>query len=337
MKNYILSVDGGNTKTDYLLTDTKGEFISISRYGTCSHEQFTNSYIGMYEAMKSHLDDFFYKNKINVSNIKHSTFGLAGCDMPSQQQKLCEKIKELGFSDFDVSNDALLGLFAINSKGIGVCSVCGTGTVTVGIDDSTILQVGGIGSMSGDFAGGSFLYREVVSKVYEYYFKNGEKTVLTKYLENILDYNEKSQLHELINSNKIFDNQIKIIQSLDKAVIEKDFVATNIVLKMAKSLGNTSIGCINNLDFSQSVDIVLIGSLWTKLKNKIFLDTYKTTVSNNIDKRCNFIILDTPPVVGGIFNSMKKINVECNDDYKNRLKNFLTIEQYENIIGINKT
>ena len=38
MKKFIIGVDGGNTKTDYLLYDTEGNFIDGVRSGTCSHE-----------------------------------------------------------------------------------------------------------------------------------------------------------------------------------------------------------------------------------------------------------------------------------------------------------
>ena len=38
MKKFIIGVDGGNTKTDYLLYDTEGNFIDGVSSGTCSRE-----------------------------------------------------------------------------------------------------------------------------------------------------------------------------------------------------------------------------------------------------------------------------------------------------------
>ncbi len=337
MKKYILSVDGGNTKTDYLLTDSQGNFIAIGRYGTCSHEQFSNGFEGMYDAMNIHLNDFFSKNQIKVEDILHTTFGLAGCDVKSQHKMLCEKIRLLGFKEFDVSNDALLGLFAASNSGVGVCSVCGTGTVTVGIDENyKILQVGGIGTLSRDFAGGAYLFREVVGSVYETYFRNGKDTILCSSLENILEYEDKHMITELINEGrKIETNQTNIIKALDEAVINNDAVAVEIMEKMAINLANGTIGCIKELDFKSRVDIVLIGSIWNKLKNKILINTYKELVNSSIKQDCNFTILDTPPAVGGIFNSINKSCPITDMSYKDKLLGYLSNEKYEEIIGLN--
>ena len=38
MKKYVIGVDGGNTKTDYLLFDIEGNFIDGLRSGTYKHE-----------------------------------------------------------------------------------------------------------------------------------------------------------------------------------------------------------------------------------------------------------------------------------------------------------
>jgi len=38
MKKYVIGVDGGNTKTDYFLFDTEGNFVDYIKEGTCSHE-----------------------------------------------------------------------------------------------------------------------------------------------------------------------------------------------------------------------------------------------------------------------------------------------------------
>ena len=42
--DYILGVDGGNTKTDYFLFDVTGKFIGMYRDGTCSHEGLPDSF-----------------------------------------------------------------------------------------------------------------------------------------------------------------------------------------------------------------------------------------------------------------------------------------------------
>ena len=64
MKDYILGVDGGNTKTDYFLFDSEGNFVDHYRGGTCSHEGLSDSFDGTYRVLKSVFDSFLEKNKI---------------------------------------------------------------------------------------------------------------------------------------------------------------------------------------------------------------------------------------------------------------------------------
>ena len=90
---YILGVDGGNTKTDYYLFDIDGNFIDMYRGGTCSHEGLKDSFDGSYRVMKAVFDEFLGKHNLKPEDIKASVFGLAGDDLPYQHEKLCEKVK----------------------------------------------------------------------------------------------------------------------------------------------------------------------------------------------------------------------------------------------------
>ena len=67
---YILGVDGGNTKTDYFLYDTKKGLIGMHRGGTCSHEGLKDSFMGTYRVMKEVLDSFLPQFGLSVSDIK---------------------------------------------------------------------------------------------------------------------------------------------------------------------------------------------------------------------------------------------------------------------------
>ena len=61
---YILGVDGGNTKTDYYLFDIEGNFIDMYRGGTCSHEGLKDSFDGTYRVMKQVFDEFLGKHNL---------------------------------------------------------------------------------------------------------------------------------------------------------------------------------------------------------------------------------------------------------------------------------
>ena len=66
MSKYYLGVDGGNTKTDYLLCTADGGFKDVFRTGTCSHEAFENGYDGMEAAMSEQLSRLLERNGIGI-------------------------------------------------------------------------------------------------------------------------------------------------------------------------------------------------------------------------------------------------------------------------------
>ena len=68
--DYILGVDGGNSKTDYFLFDVEGNFIGMHRDGTCSHEALSDSFEGTRRVMRDALDYFLKRRKVRIEDIK---------------------------------------------------------------------------------------------------------------------------------------------------------------------------------------------------------------------------------------------------------------------------
>ena len=106
MKKYLLGVDGGNSKTDYLLFTTDGGFVDVYRTGTCSHEAFSTGFRGMEEAMREQLDGLFTRNNITADDIEAAGFGLAGADLPNQVSELRRRVN-IGSIVYHASNALL--------------------------------------------------------------------------------------------------------------------------------------------------------------------------------------------------------------------------------------
>lgn len=86
-EKFIIGVDGGNTKTDYLLYDTEGNFIDGVRSGTCSHEvPSVGGFDGSYNIMKLRIEELLNRNHLSMDDIVAGAFGLAGVDAPFQKK-----------------------------------------------------------------------------------------------------------------------------------------------------------------------------------------------------------------------------------------------------------
>ncbi len=311
MKEYIIGVDGGNTKTDYFLFDTAGNFIDFYRGGTCSHEGLQDSFTGSYRVMNGVFSNLLTKNNISIQQIKTAVFGLAGVDTPFQKSKLEEVVQMLGFNNFKVVNDSFLGIKAGTTKGYGVCSINGTGTSSGGIDlDGKDLQVGGIGAIVGDEAGGSWIARQAIRAVYDAAYRFGPETLLTEIVMRELGVNDKYYLMEAISSNL---TQRKInLTTLTIAVFEcannNDIVAIQILKNMADNLARSAGGCIINLHFPEEVDVVLAGSVWVKGSCPILIKEFTKKINEYTNKKCNIITLNVPPATGAIVWALELAN-----------------------------
>ena len=136
MKKYVIGVDGGNTKTDYFLFDTDGNFIDHIKDGTCSHEHV--GYDGAEQILNAKINELTSRNHISDADIEAGAFGLAGIDIKPQLNEfigIMERMKSNSrLKKYAVDNDSFLGIFAGTSKGYGICSINGTGTVSGGVD-----------------------------------------------------------------------------------------------------------------------------------------------------------------------------------------------------------
>ena len=321
MKRIILGVDGGNTKTDYFLFTNDGEFIDYFRGPTCSHEQFKNSYDGAYAAMKIVFDEFLPKNNLKAEDIEASVFGLAGVDTPTQKVNIENIITKLGFKNYKVVNDSFLGVKAVTTS--GVCSINGTGTSSGGIDSNgNYLQVGGIGAIVGDEAGGSYIARCAIRAAFDDCYRFGKPTSLTKMIMDYFKIKDKYYLMEAISAgivNRKIDYSYLNIQVFEEAN-NGDQVCMDILRQVGENTARSAGGVVCNLNFGDEVDIILAGSVWVKGASKVMIDEFTEKINQFTKKKCNIITLNVPPATGAVIWALELANKEYpKDNLKNKI------------------
>ena len=300
---YVLGVDGGNTKTDYFLFNEKAEFVDHLRAGTCSHEALDDEFDGAYRVMKECITKLLSRNKLTVDDVAAATFGLAGVDVPFQKVALENIVKKIGFKKFAVVNDSAIGIKAGTSKGYGICCVNGTGTSNSGIDQyGGYLQVGGIGDVSCDFAGGGFVAEEVIRAVYSAAFRMGDATSLSEIVYQKLGIEGKEDLMDGIAN--VFKRRRFNYTDLTIACFEEankgDKVALDILYRMGDNCAKSGAGLITNLNFGDEVDVCLVGSVWVKGACPHAINTYKEKIAEYTGKKINVNVLTVPPATGAI-------------------------------------
>ncbi len=305
---YIIGVDGGGTKTDYLLFTTDGEFVDSLHVGSRSHEILSGGFAEVEENVLADLEHLLEKNSIPASSIAAAAFGMAGIDTPDQLERMNQILAKSSLKKYIVANDSVLGIKAACPSGVGICSINGTGSVTTGIDeDGRILQVGGIGLATGDHAGGFIIAALAVGAVYDYYYRCGESTVLARKLIDLFGLACHEELYNFISSRFYADRNLdkEIITILFDAANQGDAVSIEIVQGIAREQAKSVSGCIRNLRFSDTPEIVLAGSVWTKTNCPILLSYFKECINRYTGLQVEPFPLEVIPAVGAIIWAME--------------------------------
>ena len=337
MQKYFLGIDGGNSKTDYLLCTAEGTFVDVYRTGTCSHEAVEGGYDGMERAMKEQLSHLLSRNEITIHDITSAGLGLAGADLPSQVIELKKRVENIGLTCYGLSNDGILGIKAASDSGIGLCAVNGTGTVIVGIDEEgEILQVGGVGPLSGDHAGGGHICRQVMALLYDYYYRCGKDSIMFPQLMELLKIKPEDMLTVVSDHGLLRKHAVDIIKISDISASKGDILAKGIFDDIGVCIGRSAAGCIRLLSFDglgtaqNPIDIVLVGSIWHKITYEGMHTAFVDTVQELSGKQCRCIKLQAPSATGGVLWAKEIADgVPVSVEYRKKLLEAITLERYE--------
>lgn len=302
-KQYIIGVDGGGTKTDYLLFTTSGKKVDALRVGTRSHEMLPGGFLEVEETILSDLAMLLNRNSIHNKQIVAAAFGMAGIDTPGQHAKLSAILEKVGFEQCVIANDSVLGIKAGCSSGVGICSINGTGTAVTGINEKgEVLQVGGIGYTTGDSAGGSFIASLALRAVYDYYFRCGAPTCMSEQIMRLFEIHEPIELMNVI-SEKFYEDRrwdLPILNLLFEAANAEDQVAVGIVRNTALQLAKSVAGCIKALGSPGTPEVILAGSVWVKSNCPLLTDHFKECVYQLCGKKIEPMHLKVIPAAGAV-------------------------------------
>jgi len=300
-KKYVLGVDGGNSKTDYLLHDLDGRLVKHMRAGTCSHERLGMQGAG--EEMEACAARLLREAGVDRAEVAAAAFGLAGVDQAVQKRELERIVRDMRFENSIVMNDSFLGIKAGSETGVGVSSINGTGTASGGIDSrGKWVQVGGHGGPSGDDAGGGYIAGATLRAAYDAAYRMGRETLLLERVCALFGCGADT-LHDEISIQYLDGRKVTTLDILNvffAACDEKDGEALRIVRHVADSLARSAAGCARRLVFDSVVPLVLIGSVWTKRRYPLMIEHFKGQFEQYTEKEAAIHILQVPPAAGSV-------------------------------------
>lgn len=303
MTGCIIGVDGGGTKTDYIMFSENGKLLKMRRAGASNHEALPGGFDEMKSEIIGNVSAMLSECNLTPDSVQGAVFGLAGIDVPSQKIFAEKMISELGIKNFKVMNDSFLGIKAGSPTGFGVCSINGTGTTAGGIDpEGNWLQIGGTGTYFGDEAGGGHIAGMAIRAVYDSMCRFGMETSLLVKMSTVFNTKDSMSFTESIYDN-YYTGKVtvkEVLTMLFEASLEGDKAASAVLERSGRQMGRSVAGCIKGLNFRDEVNIVMAGSVSLKCPAPVLLDSFKDEIGNLTNKQCNYIPLVHPPVAGAI-------------------------------------
>ena len=171
---YFLGIDGGGTKTAFLLTDARGETVKTLALGACNPASSgigaaLEILLGGFGEVTSGIDP----GKVSV----HA--GIAGISVGNSAQEIKSAFEMAGAARVSVSNDAKNIVSAGLGDGNGIVAILGTGSVIIARRNKE-RQIGGYGHLIDDALSGSEIGRACLEAVLAEIDGWGEPTSLTR-------------------------------------------------------------------------------------------------------------------------------------------------------------
>lgn len=146
----FLGVDGGGTKTEFVLIDVEGAVCARAVTGTTYHLQ-----LGLAEAVRrlsQGLEDVCAQAKVEPSALDHAFFGLPAygedAAIDPQLDAACEQL--LGHGRYACGNDMVCGWAGSLACEDGINVVAGTGSIAYGERQGRSARAGGWGEVFSD-------------------------------------------------------------------------------------------------------------------------------------------------------------------------------------------
>ena len=315
---YFLGIDIGSSKTLAACADEKGLIKSTGRAGGGNFQTVGHSKAR--ENISQSINRCLQNAEVHSDEIKASYVGAAGADRPTDF-KITEQVLQgiIPGRVWDFENDAVLGLLAEAKEKRGVSVVCGTGTNVIAFDRyENRVQIGGLGYLFGDYAGGPFITRQAIRRAVRGKEGRGPDTILYDMLCEAFGIDKLIDLMDFIYEDNLPDlgNYTELVI---KGARKGDKVAKNILTDVAAEMALAVRAALNRLDENKGLPIVAIGGVFQKDPHKLLFEYFKEEIQKRVPGN-RVRLLTCTPVIGAVIGAMLKTNEEIKDDVYDRLQ-----------------
>lgn len=291
-KGIFLGVDGGGTKTAFLL-DVDGERYEDKQITIHPKQVSKEEY---FDIMEHGIKNVCEKANINPAQIEYTFVAAPGYGQyPDTESYIQEGIRRvLGNDNFTVENDCVNGWAGSLNAKEGINIVIGTGAIGYGRDkDGNSMRCSGWGPFLGDEASGYWIGTKLLNIFTKMSDGRIEKTKIYDLVKDKLGLKEDYEIFDV--TDKMKREEIADLSKILQVTLEEDDPnAIAILDEIAEEIALVINAIIKNLNFGDTVDVSFSGGV-TNLGEVLF-DKIKSKVSSNV----NIIDPYASPVEGSV-------------------------------------
>ena len=303
----FIGIDGGATKTEFILFTDEGEIVKRIVLGGCNPN--ASGIKQSFATLKSGID--------SLLGVRHDVAGVFAGISGYFSGNNSELLEELFSKTYPLLNVTLSGdivnVFA-TATNLDNCIavICGTGFSIYCKTKDHLRRVGGWGYLLDDIAGGYGIGRKALIAALSERDGFGTPTLITKLVE------EKLGSEVWKNIDKIYAGGDSFIASFAPIVFEAykagDKCSSQILESYTKSVADLLEFSLSNFDCGDTV--VLAGGLFSD--GTILLDL----ITKHLKRKVNFILPKLPQIYGACYKCLRLYGKEKKGFYENFEQNY---------------
>jgi N-acetylglucosamine kinase-like BadF-type ATPase len=294
----VLGVDGGGSKTHVVVADVTGAPLGEAAVGASNWERVGLD--GTAAVLTEGVRAALAAAGRDVDAVQAAVFALAGCDWPSDHDRLTPAIGALGLAGPTLLvNDARAALRAGTHDGVGVVSIAGSGGSTMGLaPDGRQARTFAVGWGEGN--GASDIAREALHAVARAHHRSAPPTELTATVLQHADVDSVEELFERLSRGPRPAIDGRIAPAVFAAAAAGDETAIDVVTTVGSRHGSDVVGVARRLGLdTTALAVVRAGGLHRAADVRFDAAFDAAVLAGVPDARIGAQVVDRP-VVGAV-------------------------------------
>jgi len=304
VSDYVVGIDGGNSKTDVVIATTDGDVLARVRgVGTRAY----------FEGMTTTVDnvtDLIVRAKSEAglakdADVAVAAYFLANLDTPADEAAFAAEIATKGNARLEVvHNDTFAILHAGAPDGWGIAVVCGAGINATGLHhDGRTARFLALGPMTGDWGGGEGVAMAGLGDAVRAGDGRGPQTLLRAAMADHFGMDPEDVAMAVLDGRLNGDDLHAAAPVVFAAAVAGDAVATLIVDRLAEEITTMIVAHLRTLDLLAEETPVVLGGGTLQHGPAMLVDG----INARLAVRAPYArtrILDVPPVTGAVLHAL---------------------------------